>query len=90
MKVRVGCCIPYCKRSLAMEPSYIVVEGETLNFSEVWICQKHWGSLPVDKRRDYSLAKRLLRKTGRWQDAEQCHLIFERNRDLAIDIAAGI
>jgi hypothetical protein len=67
-----------------------VLDGNNVNFAEVWICQSHWSSLPQDKRRAYSTARRHLKKVETVEAADTLQMIFEENRDLAIEIAAGI
>jgi hypothetical protein len=90
MKQRLTCCISFCKRTRALDPFVVVLEGKDVNFAEVWICQKHWSTLPLERRRAYSTARRHLKKDGTIQNADNLQMIFEENRDLAIEIAAGI
>ncbi len=90
MTVRLTCCIPFCKRTWAVKPFTVALEGRDVNFAEAWVCNKHWATLPLERRRAYTIARRQLRRTNTVENAEVFQRIFLGNRDLAIEIAAGI
>jgi hypothetical protein len=90
MNVRLTCCVPFCKRTRALAPFVVMLEGKDVNFAEVWICDKHWTPLPLERRRAYSTARRHLKKSETVENADSLQKIFEENRELAIEIAAGI
>lgn len=87
---RLGCCIPFCRRTRHMEPTIIQVDGEPMDFAEVWICDKHWPPVATQLKADYRVARRKLRKSGSASDAKQCIDIFRNIRAAAIEIAAGL
>jgi hypothetical protein len=71
--MRIRCCVPFCKRS----------RENSVNWGE-WICQKHWQSIPLIKRKAYK------RRAKRDAISEPEARLWRRLKAIAIQRAAGI
>jgi hypothetical protein len=60
MTVRMGCCVPFCKRTRGLR------KGET-QLPKDWICGPHWAGVPRRTKRRLTLSARFIRRELRRQ-----------------------
>lgn len=78
MPDRIGCCVPFCRRTRANP-----------GFTE-WICGKHWAVIPKVRRRVYGRLKGRWRRFGDPKDRSRSWRIWDRLKRQAIELAVGI
>ena len=78
MSERIGCCVPFCRRT-RLNPG----------FNE-WICGKHWAVIAKDRRRVYGRLKGRWRRFGDPRDQARAWRIWDRLKREAIERAVGI
>lgn len=68
MSERIGCCIPFCRRTTS---NARFVRGPE------WICAKHWGLAPVAKRRLFARAKRKATRLPELKHRVRCARLWD-------------
>lgn len=83
MTDRIGCCIPFCRRT-RKNP------GRDGRYASEWICGPHWQAVPKQRRRVYGRIKRAWRRFHHEEDGVRADRIWTRLKHQAIEAAAGL